>query len=269
MSAQLTNTHLPRRTLADQLAGALTEAILAGQFTAGEALPTEPQLAEQYGVSRAVVRDATRMLVARGLVDAQHGRGVFVTDSPIAPFGDALLLALRRSGATAWDVERFEQMILPEVTAEAARRADDEELGEIRRLAAAYKSAFDSVTRRSWDQDTLSADDQAYLMASFRAYYRAIFGATHNAIWSLLAEPLLRLRMPRSWESSDLTVDEFIDREFRFTDAQVATILARDPERARQQMANLVRLPPAAESAMRATPVGKVPQIPIGLPRLE
>ena len=118
-----TTTPLPRRTLAEQMADGLTEAILAGQWAAGAALPTEPELAAQFGVSRAVVRDATRMLVARGLVDARHGRGVFVTASGAAPFGDALLLALRRAGATVWDVERFEQMVLPVVAAEAARHA--------------------------------------------------------------------------------------------------------------------------------------------------
>ena len=120
------SNNLKRQTLAEQLADTLKEAILAGRWAAGEALPTEPELAAQFGVSRAVVRDGTRMLAARGLVEAQHGRGVFVTGSPVAAFSDALLLALRRAGATAWDVERFEQMVLPEVQAEAARQATDE-----------------------------------------------------------------------------------------------------------------------------------------------
>ncbi len=122
------SSNLKRQTLAEQLAETLREAILAGRWRAGEALPTEPELAAQFGVSRAVVRDGTRMLAAQGLVEAQHGRGVFVTASPVAAFGDALLLALRRAGASAWDVERFEQMVLPEVQAEAARQATDADL---------------------------------------------------------------------------------------------------------------------------------------------
>ena len=109
-----------KQTLAEQVAAQIKDAILEGTWGPGEALPTEPQLAEAYDVSRAVVRDATRMLAARGLVEAQHGRGVFVTESQAAAFGDALLLALRRDGATVWDVEQFEQMILPEVCALAA-----------------------------------------------------------------------------------------------------------------------------------------------------
>ena len=264
--SELTTTRLPRRTLAEQMAADLTEAIVAGQLTAGEALPTEPELADRFGVSRAVVRDATRMLAARGLVDAQHGRGVFVTESPVGPFGDALLLALRRAGATVWDVERFEQMILPEVVAEAARQATDADLVEIRQLADAYQAQFAAISRRSWDRPDLSPHDQALLATAFQAFYRAIFAATHNAVWTLLAEPLLQLRMPRNWDTGDMTIDELIEHERRVIDRYVDTIAGRDPDRARADTAALVALPGAAETAMRATPVGQVATIDASLP---
>ena len=98
-------------------------------------MPTEPELAGAFGVSRAVIRDATRMLAARGLVQAQHGRGVFVTESQTDAFGEALLLALRRSDASVWDVEQFEQMVFPEVCALASVAASDADLAKIRSLA--------------------------------------------------------------------------------------------------------------------------------------
>ena len=262
------SNNLKRQTLAEQLADTLKEAILAGRWAAGEALPTEPELAAQFGVSRAVVRDGTRMLAARGLVEAQHGRGVFVTGSPVAAFGDALLLALRRAGATAWDVERFEQMVLPEVQAEAARQATDEEVAEIGRLAEVYHVTFAQVTRDSWGRGHLSSAERAQVMAAFRALYRAIFTATHNAVWTLLAEPLLSLRAPRSWEEGDLTAEEFIAHERRLIDARVAAIIARDPARTRDTARTLMTLPPEAEAAMRATPVGQIPEIPLPLNRV-
>lgn len=259
------SSNLKRQTLAEQMADSLTEAILAGRWTAGQALPTEPELAAQFAVSRAVVRDATRMLAARGLVEAQHGRGVFVTGSPLAAFGDALLLALRRAGATVWDVERFEQMVLPEVMAEAARQAADEEVAEIRRLTEAYHVVFAAVTRQSWERGELTPDEREQVMATFRALYGAIFAATHNALWALLSEPLLRLRAPRSWQSGDMTAEEFIAHERRLIDARIEAIAARDPARAREKGQSLVALPPEAEAAMRATTVGNVASIPLPL----
>ena len=256
---------LRRRTLAEQMADALTEAILAGRWPAGRALPTEPELATQFAVSRAVVRDATRMLAARGLVEAHHGRGVFVTGSPLAAFGDALLLALRRAGATVWDVERFEQMVLPEVMAEAARQATDEEVAEIQRAAEAYHATFAEVTGQSWDRGELTPAERERVMAAFRGLYAAMFAATHNALWALLAEPLLRLRAPRSWQTGGMTAAEFIAHERRLIDARVEAITARDPDRARQIGYSLVALPSEAEAAMRATPVGDVATIPLPL----
>lgn len=259
------SSNLKRQTLAEQLADTLKEAILAGRWVAGEALPTEPELAAQFGVSRAVVRDGTRMLAARGLVEAQHGRGVFVTASPVAAFGDALLLALRRAGATVWDVERFEQMVLPEVQAEAARQATDEEAAEIQRLAEAYHIIFAAITRQSWERGHLSPAERERVMAAFRALYRAIFAATHNAVWSLLAEPLLRLRAPRSWQTGELSVDDFIAHERRLIDARIEAIVARDPDRAYKTARVLMALPMEAERAMRATAVGEIPDIPLPL----
>lgn len=256
-------TPLPRRTLAEQMADTLTEAIVSGEYPPGAMLPIEPALAERFGVSRAVVRDATRMLAARGLVDAQHGRGVFVTESGVGPFGEALLLALRRAAATAWDVARFEQMILPEVFAEAAREITDEEIATLRRLTAAYHTTFAAVTRRNWGQERLSPADREAVMDSFRAVYGAIFGATHNPVWRLLAEPVLRLRAPRSYQTGTMSADDFIDHERRQIDADLEPIFGRNPDAARRKAAERVVLPPAAVIAMQATPVGEIPDIPL------
>ena len=112
-----------------------------------------PELAEAFGVSRAVVRDATRMLAAQGLVVAQHGRGVFVTESQVEAFGDALLLALRREGASVWDVEQFEQMVLPEVCALAATEATDEEIAQLKRLAGDYINLYAGMSEGRWESD--------------------------------------------------------------------------------------------------------------------
>lgn len=263
------SSNLRRQTLAEQLAEALQADILAGRWAANDALPTEPELAAQFGVSRAVVRDGTRLLIARGLVEAQHGRGVFVTGSPVAAFADALLLALRREGATAWDVERFEQMVMPEVMAEAARQATGSELANIRELAEAYHKIFAAVTRASWERERLSPAEREQVMFAFRALYAAIFAATHNALWRLLAEPLLRLRAPRSWQSGEMQLEDFIDHEREIIEARIAPLIDRDPDRAYVAAQALADLPPATagtlRNALQATPVGEIADIPLPL----
>ena len=65
---------------ADVLAGLLRERILRGELPEGTDLPTERDLGEQAGVSRATVREALRILDIEGLIDTRVGRngGSFV-----------------------------------------------------------------------------------------------------------------------------------------------------------------------------------------------
>ena len=46
----------------------LGEAIVAGRYPAGQSVPPEPTLCEEFGVSRTVVREAVKSLVAKGLL---------------------------------------------------------------------------------------------------------------------------------------------------------------------------------------------------------
>ncbi len=61
-----------------QVADRLREAIIAGKYPAGQALPSESVLAEQYGLNRTTINKAVRLLAAQGLVTVEHGRGAFI-----------------------------------------------------------------------------------------------------------------------------------------------------------------------------------------------
>ncbi|WBB59364.1 GntR family transcriptional regulator [Streptomyces sp. WMMC500] len=64
--------------LYQQVAAAIREAILSGEFEAGAPLPSESQLIERYEVSRPTVRNAIAVLRAEGLIEVRHGKGSFV-----------------------------------------------------------------------------------------------------------------------------------------------------------------------------------------------
>lgn len=251
-----------KQTLADQVSAAISEAILAGEWQPGDALPTEPALSEEFGVSRAVIRDATRMLAARGLVVAEHGRGVFVTESQIKAFNEALLLALRRNDATVWDVEQFEQMVFPEVCALAAREVSPVDLAQIEALGEEYIAAYALTTERYWDDErSTPASELAANRTLFLSFIQAIFTATHNAVWQLLAAPVLQLRSIRDWEDRGKTSQALIAQETGFVESIVTAISSGDAEFARSSVDELMQLPPEAEAAMRKTAIGETPYI--------
>jgi GntR family transcriptional regulator len=72
----------PDKPLYVQVADALRAEILAGQYKAGDQIPSERELRERFKVSTNSVRAAIVQLRAEGLVVAHQGRGVFVAEQP-------------------------------------------------------------------------------------------------------------------------------------------------------------------------------------------
>src|SRR5437588_10742839 len=52
--------------------------VIAGELKPGDVLPAERLLAEQFGVSRTVIREAIKILELQGVIEVQHGRGAVV-----------------------------------------------------------------------------------------------------------------------------------------------------------------------------------------------
>jgi GntR family transcriptional regulator len=65
-----------------QLAEELLAQIRSGGYGAGHKLPSEHELAERYGVGRPTVRQATDVLVQRGLLTRRRGSGTYVRQVP-------------------------------------------------------------------------------------------------------------------------------------------------------------------------------------------
>lgn len=76
----------------DDVVEQVRAAIIDGSITAGERLPSERDLAEQFGVSRATLREALRALEAVGLVEIRVGAhgGAFATDGDVSRSVDSL-----------------------------------------------------------------------------------------------------------------------------------------------------------------------------------
>ncbi len=76
----------------DDVVDQVRTAIIDGSILAGERLPSERQLAEQFGVSRATLREALRALEAVGLIEIRLGAhgGAFATEGALERCVDSL-----------------------------------------------------------------------------------------------------------------------------------------------------------------------------------
>ena len=95
MKAQESITKPRRVNLTRQCLRSIRQYIAQNDLCPGDRLPSQQDWAEMLGVSALVVREAFQALQALGLVEIQHGRGIFVRGVEEADF--LTLLAFDRS----------------------------------------------------------------------------------------------------------------------------------------------------------------------------
>src|SRR3954451_6062710 len=98
------------------------EDIFAGRRRPGDRLPPEDSLGEQFGVSRAGVREALRVLELEGLVEVRHGYGVglFVAAPSHTPILGALSVSLRVGQVDVAELYQARQVVEPSIARGAA-----------------------------------------------------------------------------------------------------------------------------------------------------
>lgn len=119
MTATTADPSPPMRSLAEQIAGRLSDRILAGEYSPGQRI-MEQAVAAEFGVSRGPVREALRLLEKDGLVTILARRGAQVTrlsiDEVKEIFDVRAMLNGLRDRLIAEDPERTR--ILPRLEAE-------------------------------------------------------------------------------------------------------------------------------------------------------
>ncbi|MFN7155378.1 MAG: FadR/GntR family transcriptional regulator [Acidovorax sp.] len=137
----------PSARLSDQVASALEAEIRAGRIQAAEKLPTEAVLAQQFQVSRTVVREAISRLKSLELVDSRQGSGVYVLAPGIEPLQFDLPHTASREAVM--QIVEVRRALESEVAELAALRRTDDDIASIRqavqRIAEAVRAGRDGV----------------------------------------------------------------------------------------------------------------------------
>ncbi len=119
-------------SVVDRVIGALVARVENGEFSAGERLPPEPDLAADLAVSRLSLREAVRTLAGAGVLEVRRGAGTFVTDLRperlVRASGTFLSLVGEQGVAELFECRR---VLEPGVTALAATRIDDVALADL------------------------------------------------------------------------------------------------------------------------------------------
>ncbi len=138
---------LGNKTLADQVTEALMNKVLGDEF-AGSQLPSEQAMAEGFGVSRTVIREAISRLKSEGLIQTRQGRGAFVrTDRLDVPF--RIDLDSEDLAGSLLHIIELRQGLDAEIASLAAERRKRDQMATIRRalgeIERASKAGHDAV----------------------------------------------------------------------------------------------------------------------------
>lgn len=125
----------------------LGEAITSGRYPAGSSIPPEPTLGEELGVSRTVVREAIKSLVAKGIVSTGPKVGTRVLPAEQWNWFDPDVVAWQSKAGLSReflrDLQELRRVVEPAAVRLAAERATPADLAEIESAFAGMKAAIE------------------------------------------------------------------------------------------------------------------------------
>ena len=161
----------------------LGTAIVAGRYLPGTAIPPEPQLGEELGVSRTVVREAVKSLVAKGLVTTGPKVGTRVLPPESWNWFDPDVVAWQsRAGLTREflrDLQELRRLVEPAAVRMAAERATAADL-------AGLEAAYEGMRRAVTEGGEYVRHDLAFHQGLLRAAHNRMIVQMSKALGPLL-----------------------------------------------------------------------------------
>jgi GntR family transcriptional repressor for pyruvate dehydrogenase complex len=209
---------LEKMRYSEQIAQSIQERVLRGQVFSGDRLPSEKDLADEFQVSRTVVREAMRLLESAGFVEIKKGPtgGIFVATEYHKPTSDSWRNLMISGLVSLEHVMDLRWLLEPHMVAQAALKASAQQLDEIQRVVDFFEE---------------NRDDPASLKQANLAFHRTLGRASGNPVFSILLDSILELL--------EYLIVDFVDLRFEreisgFHTAIFEAVAARHPEEARK-----------------------------------
>lgn len=155
----------------------LVALIEAGTYVPGDRLPTERDLSEQLGISRASVRQALTGLAAMGLVESRSGDGSYVTERRTD-------FVWQIDAASALEILEGRRAIESGTARLAAQRRTDDDLAD---LIAIVRAMDEQVS------------DGVHPVDTDRQFHRSIAVASHNSVLLQAMDALVEQMAGPEW----------------------------------------------------------------------
>lgn len=170
-------TPIQSERLYEQIVQQIEQRILSRELKVGDQLPSERELAEQFGVSRTAVREAIKALHEKGLVVVLVGKGTFIANGTPDAVRHTLNLLLKGDSARGYlNLVELREILEPEIAALAAVRITDE---------------YVAVLQESMDKMEVAIDDVEEFVEADLDFHLALAEATQNPFIPALLDPII------------------------------------------------------------------------------
>jgi len=205
--------------IADQLLGAMR----AGCYRPGDALPTEAELARQFGVSKPTLRESLRRLAALGVLTITHGHRAVVCVPGAAALACFIDLSVAVDPDGLREAVEFRAGLETECAAHAAERASTDDLSQLGALIEQMGSGRADPAR--WEP--LHAQ---FHLALAHASGNRLFASMHQALSNTIVLTSRHLRQAQPQRDADATFQRHLEL--------FEAVRSGDPLRARAAMAH-------------------------------
>jgi GntR family transcriptional regulator, galactonate operon transcriptional repressor len=215
-------------SVVDQLVSALGREIAGGVWKPDETLPTEPEIAHRFGAGRNAVREAVKILAAKGLVRTERRAGTIVRPEFCWNLLDPEVLSWMLSAPANRDnlldeLSELRSIIAPTVAA----------------LAATHASAMEALRIcESYDQMEKLTDEMPGVIDTDVTFHELLFEATHNRLLVALVPAFTHL-LRTNFEIS-VRAGKQVNRNLKEHRQISEAISRRDPETAQRATRKLL-----------------------------
>ncbi len=219
----MTQRRLERISLIDSLVEQLEAQIVSAEYPVGSRLPGEEELANQFGVSRPVVREGLSRLRERGYLETVNGRGTFIRHPDVDHLSASLLRQIWIGSREGYTVDNlYEARTAIEITTArlAAERADRQDLLKLH-------GHLDDMLR--------SRDDPPAYTSADVSFHIEVANAARNPFLGALLRPLAKIIIEGVLESSQTRPDSVADGIRMHTEV-LKCIERKDPHGASEAM---------------------------------
>lgn len=195
-----------RKPLYEQLVEHLRAYVVEAELSAGDRLPSERELSERLGVSRASLRQAIVALEVQGILEVKHGEGTFLRTARMDTLPIADLADLKRRLPDILDAREAIEVKLAEL---AAERRTESDLATLNAALLKMQQEIDSgTTGQQGDQD----------------FHQSVVLAAHSAVLARMYTLLLKDIELLSHETADQigTPETLLEQNRRIGDAIAA-----------------------------------------------